>query len=485
MKSTAHFIIILCIIIVSGCEKDPSSIPDNQDKQGFDIVIDENKYYEKEIFSEEYLRIYDKWRLEEISGGYAGNGYTPDFDELVVEPIGIFKFFRNDSLLNYGKIEIEGWDDYGMQVSFLLDSSSGNMGFYDMEKHVYLRDSALVLYAPCCDRFNYHFIRCSEYSKSIYYQKNPQLDEVLITLISVPEGKSTRYVFFTDMKKGYILCTDNTILKTVNGGDSWLEYNTGTDLPLYSLFFLSENIGFAAGGESDCYGSGCTPQGSIILKTVNGGENWERQVTPAKGELYSVSFIDNNIGFAVGAGLHIKTNNGGTSWEEFTIDNTGVMKKVFFLNNQTGFLCGLFNNLFKTIDGGQSWINLTEQNATTIRHFKYIQFIDENIGFLTGDNCRLLKTTDGGLSFIEIKNSPGGIGGMFFKTEYDGIVFGYKSYSNGNCNVWQSGIHVTTDGGIVWQGDNKVSESIEQICSPVKNVYYGIYSKGIVKVEVK
>jgi hypothetical protein len=244
MKTTTHFLYLLCIMIAFSCEKDSSTIPGNHDKQGFDNAINKHQYYNEEIFPGEYIGIYDRWRLDGIGGGFTGGGYSPDFEQLVIEEIGIFKFYRNDSLLAYGKIEIKEQNENGLKVSFLLDSSLSKMDFFDMEKYVYLNDSLLVLYAPCCDRFNYYFTRCAEYSKSIYYQENPQLDNVLITPISVPEGKTLRSVFFTDMQNGYVLCTDNTILKTGDGGDSWLEYNTGTDLPLYSFFFLDENIGF-------------------------------------------------------------------------------------------------------------------------------------------------------------------------------------------------------------------------------------------------
>lgn len=67
-----------------------------------------------------------------------------------------------------------------------------------------------------------------------------------------------------------------------------------------------------------------TDYNSIILHTTDGGTTWTQQWTGNKGVLYSVSFIDNNIGMAVGyrnttgfdfEGFIVKTTNGGQDWE--------------------------------------------------------------------------------------------------------------------------------------------------------------------------
>ncbi|MBP1669508.1 MAG: hypothetical protein H6Q21_1874 [Bacteroidetes bacterium] len=484
MKTPVRFVCLFIILLATACEKD--KIPDSQDRQeqGFDIVLDKDLYYSQEIFQDAYLGIYDKWRLDRIIGGYWGTGYEADFDQLVIEGFGIFKIYRNDSLLIYGKIEIKEQNDSILRISFIQGSSFCNMKFFDMDKYVRFMDSSMILSAPCCDRYSYCFTKCAVYSGSTYYQASPKLDNVRITRISIPAGKYLQSVFFTSTQNGYALCTDNTILVTRNGGFSWKECNTDADIQLYSLYFYDANTGFAVGGESDCSGTGCVPRGSIVLKTTNRGETWEKQTTPAKGKLVSIAFVDNLTGFAVGEGLLAKTNDGGTTWEEFTLELTGTIEKIFFLNHETGYMCGLFNNLFKTTDGGNTWNNLTPQNAKIIRHFNRIQFISENTGFLGTYSSGLLKTTDGGLSFTEFDYSPVGITGLFFTSEKDGIVFGKRNYSNGNCRVWESTLHITNDGGIDWQGDNKVSGSINELGSPEKNIYFGMQDREIIKIEV-
>ncbi|MBL4715990.1 MAG: T9SS type A sorting domain-containing protein [Bacteroidia bacterium] len=120
-------------------------------------TLTQNHYYSNEIISDDYLDIYNKWNLTDISGGISGGGYEPDLDDMEIMKYGIYKLYRNDSLLHFGKIEIEEEDSNSLLINFVKDTGIGNIMFYDMIKYVYVNDSTLTLNSPCCDRFNYHF----------------------------------------------------------------------------------------------------------------------------------------------------------------------------------------------------------------------------------------------------------------------------------------------------------------------------------------
>ena len=52
-----------------------------------------------------------------------------------------------------------------------------------------------------------------------------------------------------------------------------------------------------------------------IIKTIDGGYNWTVKSNASSDQLYSVSFIDENNGLAVGTnGIILKTTNGGIDW---------------------------------------------------------------------------------------------------------------------------------------------------------------------------
>ena len=118
-----------------------------------------DNYYSIEIFSSQNSKIYGKWNLKEISGGIHGNGYEPNFDYLEARNIGIYGLIRNDSLLEFGKISIDEQNVESLLIKLIPDINSDTF-LFDSEKYVDLYgNDTLVFLAPCCDRFNYHFIR--------------------------------------------------------------------------------------------------------------------------------------------------------------------------------------------------------------------------------------------------------------------------------------------------------------------------------------
>ena len=123
--------------------------------------IKATQYFTSEIFSQDDLKIYGKWKIYQISGGIHGNGYQPDFDYLEIKEYGIYGFVRNDTLLEYGKIvpTIQTSNELELKVDFEKDKNSDSF-FTDPEKYVVFNGAdTLNLISPCCDRFNYHFKR--------------------------------------------------------------------------------------------------------------------------------------------------------------------------------------------------------------------------------------------------------------------------------------------------------------------------------------
>ena len=117
--------------------------------------------YDSEIFSQNDLKIYGKWKLFDISGGLHGSGYDLNFDFLEIKEYGIYGFVRNDSLLEYGKImpALQTANEIRLKVDLEEDVNS-KIFLADKEKYVeFIGNDTLNLNAPCCDRYNYHFER--------------------------------------------------------------------------------------------------------------------------------------------------------------------------------------------------------------------------------------------------------------------------------------------------------------------------------------
>jgi hypothetical protein len=129
------------------------------DNRGFFHRIQTDQYYHAEIFRDGYKDVYGDWVLKAISGGTTIDGFIPDFERIVIQKIGIYKMFRNDSLLSYGKINIMEDDKHALKISFKPDRGLKNISFYGTEKYLYLREGHLNLFASCCNQHNYHFAR--------------------------------------------------------------------------------------------------------------------------------------------------------------------------------------------------------------------------------------------------------------------------------------------------------------------------------------
>ena len=75
-------------------------------------------------------------------------------------------------------------------------------------------------------------------------------------------------LFFLNNNLGYIVGEGGAVKKTIDGGVSFTNVNTGTIKALYSVFFLDANTGWVCGDEG------------VVFKTINGGTNWTPQTLP-------------------------------------------------------------------------------------------------------------------------------------------------------------------------------------------------------------
>ena len=152
-----YIILLLMILLFVGCKTDEISL------KALD-AIPETKYYSSDIIPEQQSNIYGVWKVVRTSGGFAGNGYTKDFDYLILKKNGIFGIVRNDSLLTSGKLTllltIALYMPIGIHCQFESEKTVNIELCGDPEKYIRLvgKDS-LDLIAPCCDRCNTHLIR--------------------------------------------------------------------------------------------------------------------------------------------------------------------------------------------------------------------------------------------------------------------------------------------------------------------------------------
>ncbi|MCC7332856.1 MAG: T9SS type A sorting domain-containing protein [Flavobacteriales bacterium] len=128
--------------------------------------------------------------------------------------------------------------------------------------------------------------------------------------------------------------------------------------------------------------------------------------THSSGVLFTdVHFFNDTTGIVVGfldanTGVIIKTSDAGESWSKTTV-NSGLLA-ICFPSRDTGYAVGYNKSIFKTIDGGNTWIY---QNApVNPLYWAYsVFFINNDTGFVgikNGPGYGFLKTYDGGQNWI-------------------------------------------------------------------------------------
>lgn len=207
---------------------------------------------------------------------------------------------------------------------------------------------------------------------------------------------------FVDENNGWastfnIYTQKGQLYKSTDGGNNWTLVNTlpTTDEAIY-LHFADPSNGWMVSINDE-------PALFEILKTSDGGTTWVSQfsdTTPNADTLSSsgaIQFTDANNGWAVGPnGRVLKTVNGGANWN--LLNNTGIgtnanSKCLFFLNANTGWIATNISGnhqdptqrvILHTKDGGVSW---TRQDITSTDAIFSLYFRDAVNGWFTADKC--------------------------------------------------------------------------------------------------
>jgi hypothetical protein len=118
--------------------------------------------------------------------------------------------------------------------------------------------------------------------------------------------------------------------------------------------------------------------GGTILKTTNGGTSWVSQSSGAPADLYSVYFpTDAQTGYAVGDyGSILKTTDGGGIWaSESSGTNNGLYSVCFPTDAQTGYATGVAGTILKTTDGGGVFVEDDRSKGFEGQGFKVFEAI--------------------------------------------------------------------------------------------------------------
>lgn len=206
---------------------------------------------------------------------------------------------------------------------------------------------------------------------------------------------------------GWAVGAMGTIIRTIDGGRNWEHIKLNSDADLSRVKFINKLEGWASGGRIRM---GETNESmrhdqrggyAYIYHTKDGGKTWDCQFAERGRHLFALDFVNEKIGYASGErGLLLKTADGGKHWK--SLPTTGTLDWLYgmaFKDENTGFAVGLNEAVIKTTDGGKSWVRL---NAPADKKFYGFGSIyrditfNGNTGCIVGDNGSVLISYDGG-----------------------------------------------------------------------------------------
>jgi photosystem II stability/assembly factor-like uncharacterized protein len=217
-----------------------------------------------------------------------------------------------------------------------------------------------------------------------------------------------------------------------------------------------------------------------IVYSEDKGKTWHQSQVPLSVDLTSVSFPTAKEGWAVGHdGVILHSADGGTTWkkqldgydacrimnnyyrehpvsgnpnaEKIMMDIKSMIEQgpvnpfldVWFENETTGFAVGAFNLIFRTEDGGKSWIPWFDRTENPKGlHLYCIAPVGKDI-FISGEQGTMLKLDSKAKRFRALTTPYTGT--FFGIVGKPGVIVAYGMLGN---------VYRSTNGGIIWEKIN-------------------------------
>ncbi len=219
----------------------------------------------------------------------------------------------------------------------------------------------------------------------------------------------TNGVSFVTSQLGYgigSVTNQYVVQKTEDGGITWKTVGTLPSLPnqdpFTSLSFLNPNVGFAL-----------SPQGQLA-QTVNGGRSWvSLPAVPLQEPYIALYFASPNLGVIYSTNVNLTTTDGGLHWH---MDNSPLAAQLppgtLTQQPQTIAQWGAKNlwivttigpdpngDLWHTANGGKTWTRYAWNFPVSVQS---ASFINPQVGYILAYGSQLFKTTNGGSTWVQM-----------------------------------------------------------------------------------
>lgn len=277
-----------------------------------------------------------------------------------------------------------------------------------------------------------------------------------------------RAVQFVDAQHGWACGEHGTVWQTTDGGEHWKLSETRTTASLRSVCFINAKEGWIAGGSSQPYSHAGL---GTILRTQDGGASWLPLSGADLPELHRIKFFTPKNGIAVGepnawatTGV-IVTNDGGETWKPVPGDLSGSWRAADFLHPEAGSLAGARGQ--RAIFGAGRLVPHTLANLG-LRGIHDLKFARGGQGWLVGDGGLVLFTKEAGIGW-EAPASP--------LPDEVRQLFDFQALATHGNRVWVGG----SPGSVIWHSPDAGATwepQLTQQTLPIRGLHFSSELNG-------
>ncbi len=246
--------------------------------------------------------------------------------------------------------------------------------------------------------------------------------------IDVPSTQNLHSIHFVDSLYGWVVGDSGTIIHTSDGGDSWVLQDSQTENEIVDVFFLNKNLGWASSFKFESL-----PYGTLLLKTIDGGQNWTNSLYPEENIFINCILMQDSLNGWMGGRPHtiVNTTNGGIDWQQADVDTSVLaffpVLNIQFYDENYGYACGgmfdIAGVIWRTDNGGEKWYALDPAFAPADEVHQLHLYDSIHVMGAGGDpdfgyGVALMRTWDGGLDWdYEELGIQGNAFDLDFRTE--------------------------------------------------------------------
>jgi photosystem II stability/assembly factor-like uncharacterized protein len=245
----------------------------------------------------------------------------------------------------------------------------------------------------------------------------------------------------------------NFISHTTDAGNNWTEISLGLqNRKLYEVTVYNHDLAVVSGVRTDTWQV-------CVLRTHDGGDNWDEIIIPSFGYISDLQFInDSTLYFLADEYFLCATTDTLNTWTIKT-QTTDRIRSYSILNAQSIFAVmddSLLTKVMKSTDGGESWE--IKRGFRIRRGGRYgsvyidvlgkIYFKQDNVGFILSEAWGVMKTTDDGENW-SLHSFAYPLNDVAFIDSYHGFACGGIEGGMHAEVVWGD-LFYTDDGGITW-----------------------------------